>query len=107
MTSPRAATSTADRTHVRRRNWAGEPALLLGEDARGYDELLAEVSRVLVPHDVIEDMWIRDVVGRPGRAAPPPPKSDPAAGAGPRRFARSARSALQRRLRPRAGLVRA
>ena len=41
---------------------AGEPALLLGEDARGYDELLAEVSRVLVPHDVIEDMWIRDVV---------------------------------------------
>ena len=36
--------------------------MLLGEDARGYDELLAEVSRVLVPHDVIEDMWIRDVV---------------------------------------------
>ena len=62
MTSPRAATSTADRTHVRRRNWAGEPTLLLGEDGRGYDELLAEVSRVLVPHDVIEDMWIRDVV---------------------------------------------
>jgi hypothetical protein len=62
MTSPRAATSTADRTHVRRRNWAGEPTLLLGEDARGYDELLAEVSHVLVPHDVIEDMWIRDVV---------------------------------------------
>jgi hypothetical protein len=62
MTSPRAATCTADRTHVRRRNWAGEPTLLLGEDARGYDELLAEVSRVLVPHDVIEDMWIRDVV---------------------------------------------
>jgi hypothetical protein len=62
MTSPRAATSTADRTSVRRRNWAGEPTLLLGEDARGYDELLAEVSRVLVPHDVIEDMWIRDVV---------------------------------------------
>ena len=47
MTSPRAATCTADRTHVRRRNWAGEPTLLLGEDARGYDELLAEVSRVL------------------------------------------------------------
>jgi hypothetical protein len=47
---------------VRRRNWAGEPTLLFGEDARGYDELLAEVSHVLVPHDVIEDMWIRDVV---------------------------------------------
>ena len=42
MTSPRAATATADRTSVRRRNWAGEPTLLLGEDARGYDEVLAE-----------------------------------------------------------------
>ena len=62
MTSRAKATSTADRTHVRCRNWAGEPTLLLGEDGRGYDELLAEVSRVLVPHDVIEDMWIRDVV---------------------------------------------
>jgi hypothetical protein len=60
--TPRAATSPADRTHVRRRNWAGEPILLLGEDARGYDDLLAQVSRALVPHDVIEDMWIRDVV---------------------------------------------
>jgi hypothetical protein len=62
MTPPPAPTRTVDGTHVRRRNWAGEPTLLLGEDARGYDELLAEVSRVLVPHDVIEDMWIRDVV---------------------------------------------
>jgi hypothetical protein len=42
MTSPAAATSIVDRTHVRRRNWAGEPTMLLGEDARGFDELLAE-----------------------------------------------------------------
>jgi hypothetical protein len=62
MTSSRAATATADRTSVRRRNWAGEPTLLLGEDASGYDELLAEVSRVLIPNDILEDMWIRDVV---------------------------------------------
>src|SRR5580692_1110966 len=62
MTPPPAPTRTVDGTHVRRRNWAGEPTLLLGEDARGYDELLAQVSRVLVPRDVIEDMWIRDVV---------------------------------------------
>ena len=60
--APPAPTRTVDGTHVRRRNWAGEPTLLLGEDARGYDELLAQVSRVLVPRDVIEDMWIRDVV---------------------------------------------
>jgi hypothetical protein len=62
MTSPTATTSTADRANMRRRNWAGEPTLLLGEDPRGYDELLAEVSRVLLPHDIVEDMWIRDVV---------------------------------------------
>src|SRR5437588_1269888 len=49
MTSARAAMCTADRTHVRRRNWAGEPTVLLGENACGYGELLAEVSRVLLP----------------------------------------------------------
>ena len=42
MTPPPAPTRTVDGTHVRRRNWAGEPTLLLGEDARGFDELLAE-----------------------------------------------------------------
>jgi hypothetical protein len=62
MTSPPAATSATDRTEVRRRDWAGEPGLLLGEDAQGYDELLAQVRRALAPHDVMEEMWIRDVV---------------------------------------------
>jgi hypothetical protein len=56
MTSPPVATSAADRTEVRRRDWAGEPGLLLGEDAQGYDELLAQVRRALAPHDVMEEM---------------------------------------------------
>ena len=62
MSSPPAATSATDRTEVRHRDWAGEPGLLLGEDAQGYEELLAQVRRALMPHDVMEEMWIRDVV---------------------------------------------
>ena len=62
MTSPPVATSATDRTEVRRRNWAGEPGLILGEDRQGYDELLAQVSRALAPRNVMEDVWIRDVV---------------------------------------------
>jgi hypothetical protein len=62
MTSPPLATSGTNRAEVRRRDWAGEPGLLLGEDAQGYDELLAQVRRALAPRDVMEEMWIRDVV---------------------------------------------
>src|SRR5207302_9865874 len=62
MNSPPAATSATDRTAVRRRDWAGEPGLLLGEDAHGYEELLAQVRRALAPRDVMEEMWIRDLV---------------------------------------------
>ena len=62
MTSPPVAASATDRTEVRHRDWAGEPGLLLGEDAQGYDELLAQVSRALAPRNVMEDVWIRDVV---------------------------------------------
>jgi hypothetical protein len=60
MNSPPAATSATDRTEVRRRDWAGEPGLMLGD--RGYDELLAQVRRALTSRDVMEEMWIRDVV---------------------------------------------
>src|SRR5947209_4153587 len=62
MNSPPVAMSATDRTEVRRRDWAGEPGLLLGEDAHGYEELLAQVRRALAPRDVMEEMWIRDLV---------------------------------------------
>jgi hypothetical protein len=63
MNSPPAATSATDRTEpVRRRDWAGEPGLLMGEDAHGYEDLLAQVRRALAPRDVMEEMWIRDLV---------------------------------------------
>src|SRR2546423_13147289 len=62
MSSPPTVPSATDRTKVRRRDWAGEPGLLLGEDAHGYEELLAQVRRALEPRDVMEEMWIRDLV---------------------------------------------
>ncbi len=47
--------------------WDLEPpvthrALVLGEDERRYDEFLARVTQAVVPRDVIEDLWVKDVV---------------------------------------------
>jgi hypothetical protein len=39
------------------------PALLFeGEDSAGYEELLARVSGAIRPADIIEEIWIRDIV---------------------------------------------
>ena len=40
----------------------GSPPLLAGEDAAAYDELLARVSGAMKPADVLEEIWVRDVV---------------------------------------------
>jgi hypothetical protein len=40
----------------------GPPAVLEGEDAASYDTLLARISGTLQPADVLEDIWVRDVV---------------------------------------------
>jgi hypothetical protein len=44
--------------------WAcfGPPPLLQGEDAAAYDELLLQASTAVKPVDMIEDIWVRDVV---------------------------------------------
>jgi hypothetical protein len=36
--------------------------LIAGEDAAAYDDLLARVSAALNPSDILEDIWVRDVV---------------------------------------------
>src|SRR4030081_3466140 len=41
---------------------AGPPPLIAGESPAGYDELLARVTATLQPSDVIEQMFIRDIV---------------------------------------------
>ena len=40
----------------------GPAPLLEGEDASAYAELLAQVSSAVKPTDIIEDIWVRDVV---------------------------------------------
>jgi hypothetical protein len=40
----------------------GQPQLLPGEDAATYDELLARICEVVRPVDVIEEMFINDVL---------------------------------------------
>ena len=41
----------------------GPAPLLDGEDSAGYDDLLARVSGAIKPADIIEEIWIRDIVG--------------------------------------------
>src|SRR5262245_51718677 len=40
----------------------GPPPLLDGEDPKIYDQLLAQVSTTVMPEDILEDIWVRDVV---------------------------------------------
>src|SRR5713226_6829156 len=42
--------------------FAGPPPLIAGERSAGYDELLARVCETLQPSDVLEHIWIRDIV---------------------------------------------
>jgi hypothetical protein len=40
----------------------GAPPILPGEDAAAYEALLARVSADVKPADIIEKIWVRDVV---------------------------------------------
>ncbi len=40
----------------------GPPPLIAGEDAAAYEALLARVIGAVAPADVLEEMWVRDVV---------------------------------------------
>ena len=46
-----------------RLNCFGPAPLFDGEDSASYDELLARVSGAIKPADIIEEIWIRDIVG--------------------------------------------
>jgi len=43
-------------------NFFGPPPLLDGEDPAAYDDLLARVSGAVKPSDILEEIWVRDVV---------------------------------------------
>ena len=40
----------------------GPPPLFDGEDTKVYDQLLTQVSTTVMPTDIFEDIWVRDVV---------------------------------------------
>src|SRR5262245_42098698 len=43
-------------------NFFGPPPLLDGEDPAAYDDLLARVSGAVKPSDILEEIWVRDIV---------------------------------------------
>jgi hypothetical protein len=42
----------------------GSTAVLDGEDAAGYEGLLARISDTLQPADILEEIWVRDVAAQ-------------------------------------------
>jgi hypothetical protein len=40
----------------------GPAPLIEGEDAVAYDELLVRISTAVRPHDIFEEIWVRDIV---------------------------------------------
>ena len=42
--------------------WLGPPPLFEGEDTAAYDELLARISGAVKPTDIIEEIWVGDIV---------------------------------------------
>jgi hypothetical protein len=40
----------------------GAPPLIAGENAASYEELLARMTATLKPADILEEIWVRDIV---------------------------------------------
>src|SRR5712675_2430684 len=64
MSEPRALSASFPPAHALPSDCTclGPPPLIAGEDAAGYDELLARISGTLQPADMLEQIWVRDVV---------------------------------------------
>jgi hypothetical protein len=57
------ATSPGDRGQLPAKcNFFGPAPLLIDEDPAAYNELLARVSGAVKPSDILEEIWVRDVV---------------------------------------------
>ena len=54
--------SNSAATQVKRSVPFGPPPLLEGEDVAACDELLARVSEGVQPNDILEEIWVRDIV---------------------------------------------
>ena len=47
----------------------GPPPLIQGEDRGAYDKLLARVSAAVKPVDILEEIWVHDIVDLEWEAA--------------------------------------
>jgi hypothetical protein len=47
---------------ARRLTLLGPPPLIEGEDAAAYGELLNRISAAVKPKDILEEIWVRDIV---------------------------------------------
>ena len=57
IATPGAASEIVDRLEI-----FGPPPLLEGESQEVYDTLLARVTGTVSPKDIIEEMWVYDIV---------------------------------------------
>ena len=55
-------TKTPAPSNLARLDFYGLPPLLEGEDAAAYNELLMRISGAVKPTDVLEEIWVHDVV---------------------------------------------
>src|SRR5262244_3618565 len=62
-TDPKSSTTPASLPErVGRLALFGPPPLLEGEDTAAYDELLVRISGAVKPADILEEIWVRDIV---------------------------------------------
>jgi hypothetical protein len=61
-TNSKTKSKTSALAKVQRLTLFGSPQLLQGEDAAAYDELLNRVGAAVKPVDIIDEMFIDDVV---------------------------------------------
>ena len=77
---------------ARRLTLLGPPPLIEGEDAAAYGELLNRISAAVKPEDILEEIWVRDVVDL---VAVAPAKIESAGSLNPRRAQEGSRSAVR------------
>jgi hypothetical protein len=62
-TDPKSSTTPASLPErAGRLAFFGPPPILEGEDTAAYDELLARISGAVKPADILEEIWVRDLV---------------------------------------------
>src|SRR5260221_998271 len=61
----------------------GPPPLIDGENSAEYEELLGRVSATVKPADILEEIWVRDIVDLVGSVATAPPEGRAHAGQSP------------------------